>query len=34
MTVNNIAKIRGQEKFISYPQAETILGDHMVKFFF
>ena len=32
MTVNNIAKIRGQEKLISYPQAEAILGDNMVKF--
>ncbi|MEQ2208169.1 Endophilin-A1, partial [Xenoophorus captivus] len=30
--INTMSKIRGQEKGPGYPQAETILGDAMLKF--
>lgn len=30
--INTMSKIRGQEKGPGYPQAETVLGDAMLKF--
>lgn len=30
--INTMSKIRGQEKGPGYPQAETVLGDTMLKF--
>lgn len=30
--INTMSKIRGQEKGPGYPQAESILGDAMLKF--
>lgn len=30
--INTMSKIRGQEKGPGYPQAETILGEAMLKF--
>lgn len=30
--INTMSKIRGQDKGPGYPQAETILGDAMLKF--
>lgn len=30
--INTMSKIRGQEKGPGYPQAESVLGDAMLKF--